>query len=118
MVKIVGSAKGYHRLMCFLAPGAVAANTDISLPSWAQGATKLVQAIKFVGVNQAVDEGGTATYTIVAKFQALTIASYDTLASGQIALKADGKSIKLGDATAAEDGLLLVLEYKSFVTYV
>ena len=76
---------------------AITANTDILLPGGLK-LTKLGAAYKFVGSD------GTAA----AAHSALTVTAYNTLAAGEIALKADRKNVKCGDGLDAKCSLVLL----------
>jgi len=75
------------------APGAVSAGSNISLPAGSPPIAKVVSAVIFKG--HAVDEGGTATYTIG------PVSATPT--------KVDESTITLDADVAAED--LVVLRY-------
>ena len=75
----------------------VAGNTDIILP----GGLKL---IKLGGAYKFVGSDGTAA----AAHSALAVTAYNTLAAGEIALKADRKNVKCGDAMDAKCSLVLL----------
>ena len=95
-------------------PGAVAANTNITVPAYAGKIAKLVAAFIHRGVNQSVNEGGTATYTITVKADVLTVVNAAP-AAGEIQL-VDEQTVQLGDALNAEDVLELVYIPKGAVS--
>ena len=73
------------------------ANTDILLPGGLK-LSKIGAAYRFVGSD------GTAA----AAHSALTVTTYNTLAAGEIALKADRKNVKCGDGLDAKCSLVLL----------
>jgi len=118
MVTIKGSEKqkyGYAVYTVVIDPGAVAANTNIPLPDWAQGADDMLQCVVFVGVDQAVNEGGTATYTISTDCVQKTVVTKGTATPGAgNACLYDENNIRLGDAIADDDVIFVTLIYTSF----
>lgn len=77
------------------APGAVAAGINISLPSGSPPIDSIIKAEVYEGVSQAVNEGGTATYTITVEPKTAT------------ATKVDNGTITLDIATTAYSELIL-----------
>jgi len=105
-------------MFAFVYPGAVAAGTKISLPDYAKGASKLIQALHLArsdvkhaacGATGAAYPSETTLATVVSTCKNLTIVT-TTPAAGQIQL-VDENNVVLGDATADGDLLILVLEY-------
>ncbi|MDI6905668.1 MAG: hypothetical protein QMD13_09350 [Candidatus Bathyarchaeia archaeon] len=95
-------------------PGAVAANTNIPLPAWAKGAQNMLQCIVFKGVDQAVDEGGTAKYTITTDCIQKTVVKAGAAPAAGEACLYDKDNVRVGDAIADDDVLFVTLLYKSF----
>lgn len=79
-----------------LAPGDVAANTNIDFPAYAKKARQLVAAIKFTGSDA----------TVAAVASNLTVVN-TTPGAGQIQL-VDEDTIQLGDALTTRDLLVIV----------
>jgi len=105
-------------MFAFVYPGAVAAGTNISLPDYAKGVKKLIQALHLTrdDVKHAACPASGAVYpskttlaTVVSTCRNLTIVT-TTPTAGQIQL-VDENNVKLGDATVDGDLLILVLEY-------
>jgi len=86
-----------------LRTGAVAANTSIALPAWAQGAAKILQAVKSHNEDAAAASTAAADLTVVTGVPA----------AGQIQLY-DPNNVRFGDAMTVYDLILLALEYPSF----
>lgn len=128
MVRIKGTekAEGYSVKTIFINPGAIAAGADIALPTWAVNPEAILQAI-LIRTNSVTWAGLGATGATVATRDVAAAASgtdgmteFITLAivtaaptGNQIQLF-DANNVRVGVATIAGDGLLIVLKYKSF----
>lgn len=86
---------------CLVAPGAKAAQADIALPAYAQGASKIIAAILFQGSD------GTAA----ALATNLTVVSAAP-AAGEVWLK-DANTIQVGNAITTRDFVILILDFPS-----
>ena len=75
----------------------IGANTDILLPGGLK-LSKIGAAYKFVGSDGA----------LASAHSALTVTAYNTLGAGEIALKADRKNVKFGEALDAKCSLVLL----------
>ena len=75
----------------------IGANTDILLPGGLK-LSKIGAAYKFVG-----SDG-----TLASAHSVLSVVAYNTLGTGEIALKADRKNVKCGDAMDAKCSLVLL----------
>jgi len=92
---------GYLAIMwALMAPGAVTAGTSIALPDYAKPAKKLIDALLLK----------TAAGALVTEAKKLTVVE-TTPAAGQIRLVDDDKVV-LGEDTAADDVLIVIVELK------
>jgi len=107
-------------MFAFIYPGAVAAGTKISLPDYAKGAKKLIQALHLSrsDVKHAACPATGSVYpseatlaTVVSTCKNLTIVT-TTPTAGQIQL-VDENNVALGDDTREEDILLLIVERRA-----
>ena len=103
-IKGTEKAEGYSAKSIVIAPGVVAANASIPLPSWATEAQEILQAVEFNGSD------GTAA----AVATTLTIITTGVPGANEIILF-DEDNVRVGNAQTARHVLLLVLKYKSFV---
>jgi len=96
-------AGGYSVKTVVLRTGAVAANTSIALPAWAQGAARILQAVR------SKNEDAAAASTAASDLAVVT----GVPAAGQIQLY-DPNNVRCGDAMTTFDIIFLALEYPSF----
>jgi len=113
-------------LPCFIAPGAVTAGTPIRLPDYARPASRLIDALILrtatgssthaacaasgAAYPSATDLLSPAGEAVIVQGKKLTIVT-TAPAAGQIQL-ADDSNVVLGEDTAADDLLLLIIELK------
>jgi len=115
MPRIKGTEKagGYSIKTVFIDPGAITAGTSIPLPSWAQGAQEIVQAVLFHGTTDVILDTGTADPT-----EAITLTVVTGAPTGNQIQLYDENNIRLGVDTRTNDFILLALRYKSFAVEV
>jgi len=107
LVRIIGTEKagGYSQKTVIVRPGALAANANCALPTWAKGAWDLVELYTFLGSD------GTAAASMVAK----TKVAKGTAAPGAgNACLYDADNLRIGDALTTRDMVVAVLEYPTF----
>jgi len=102
-IKGTEKAGGYSVKTVVLRTGAVAANTSVALPAWAQGAAKILQAVKSHNEDAAGSSTAASDLTVVTGVPA----------AGQIQLY-DPNNVRFGDAMTTYDMVFLALEYPSF----
>jgi len=105
LVTLKGTEKagGYTVKTVVLRTGTLTANTSLPLPAWAQGAAKILQAVKSHNEDAAAASTAAADLTVVTA----------TPAAGQIQLY-DPNNVRFGDAMTTFDLVFVALEYPSF----